>query len=71
MSGSDDDATAALRASIKKLEQKLDRANEDAERLASAPFGYGGYCIYCGSHVEHTSDCPIILHRARIAKDEE
>lgn len=65
------------RAEVKRLQTALAAANEDAERLAAKSFYYDSYgdaceCVYCtsfadeGDLIEHTADCPINLHRARV-----
>jgi hypothetical protein len=61
------------------LRAALAAANKDAERLANAAeggfFHSNHFCGYCGSgyewgddvqEIQHSADCPIILHRARV-----
>ena len=64
-------------AEVVRLTAALAAANEDAARLAAKSFYYDSYgnaceCVYCtsfadeGDLIEHTADCPINLHRARV-----
>jgi hypothetical protein len=69
---------------IARLEAQLKEANADAERFISiyrdyTPFKNNKYrCRYCGCEWDlpeigfelHEDNCPVMLHRARLAKDE-